>query len=181
MNPWHDVEIGKGAPEVINVIIEIPKDSMNKYEIDKKTGLLKLDRVLFSPVHYPGNYGLIPQTYWDDKDPLDVLVLGTTSIHPLTIVKVKPIGIMSMIDNLHADDKIIAVQEKDPRFEMYNDANDLPKHMIKEIKHFFKIYKQLQDALVKVIEVKGKDAALEAVKKGVELYKEYMEKNKTIK
>jgi inorganic pyrophosphatase len=170
MNPWHDVDRGKKIPKEFNSVVEIPKDSMNKYELDKETGLLKLDRVLYSPVHYPGNYGFIPRTYWEDKDPLDVLILGSTSVHPLTIIKTRPLGILKMIDNLSEDDKIIAVPVKDPRYASFKDIKDLPKHRLREIKHFFKIYKELQDVLVKVVEIKGRKEAEKAIQHGVELY-----------
>lgn len=172
MNPWHDISRGKRIPKEFNTIVEIPKDSMNKYELDKETGILRLDRVLFSPVHYPGNYGFIPQTLWEDKDPLDVLVLGTTTVHPLTLINSRPIGILKMIDNLSEDDKVIAVPVGDPRFEDYKDIKDLPHHMLKEIKHFFRIYKELQDVLVKIVRVEGRVKAEKAIMHSIELYDE---------
>ncbi|MBU0757142.1 MAG: inorganic diphosphatase [Nanoarchaeota archaeon] len=171
MNPWHDVKIGDKVPKEFNMIVEIPKDSMNKYELDKETGMLVLDRVLYSSVHYPGNYGFIPQTLWEDGDPMDVLVLGTTSVYPMTIVKVRPIGIMGMIDNLSRDDKIIAVPAEDPRFDDHKDVKDVPSHRLKEIEHFFRIYKELQNVLVKVVEMKGRKDAEAAIKRSVELYR----------
>ncbi|MBD3203589.1 inorganic pyrophosphatase [Candidatus Woesearchaeota archaeon] len=172
MNPWHDIERGKKIPKEFNSVIEIPKDSMNKYEIDKRSGLLRLDRVLYSPVHYPGNYGFIPRSFWDDEDPLDVLVLGTTAIHPRTVVKTRPIGILKMIDNLSEDDKIIAVPLRDPRMSDVKDIKDFPEHRLKEIKHFFRIYKELQDEIVKVVEFKGRREAEKAIKRSVKLYDE---------
>lgn len=150
MNPWHTVELGEAFPEIVNAIIEIPKFSKTKFELDKKSGLLKVDRVLYSSVHYPANYGFIPQTYCGDKDPLDILVLGQADVYPLSIMRVKPLGYMRMIDQGEPDDKIIAVHADDPEVMHLKSISDLPAHTLKEIKHFFEIYKNLEGKTVEV-------------------------------
>jgi inorganic pyrophosphatase len=150
MHPWHDVEIGEDAPSIVNAIIEIPKGSKAKYELDKKSGLIKMDRILFSSVHYPANYGFIPQSYCEDNDPLDILVLGQETAVPLCIMRAKPIGVMKMTDQGEADDKIIAVHDDDPEFSDVNSLDDLPPHRIKEIRRFFEDYKMLENKIVKV-------------------------------
>lgn len=149
-NPWHIVDIGGEAPDVVFSVIEVPKGSKNKYELDKKTGLLKLDRVLFSAVHYPANYGFIPQTYCEDQDPLDILVLGQEPVHPLCIIESKAIGVIRMIDHGLADDKIIAVNVNDPEYCNYDDIDELPSHKMKEIKRFFLDYKLLEGSEVTI-------------------------------
>ncbi|MEM4637700.1 MAG: inorganic diphosphatase [Candidatus Woesearchaeota archaeon] len=171
MNPWHDVHYGEDAPEEVNAIIEVPKNSTLKYELDKKTGLIKLDRVLYSAVHYPGDYGFIPRTYWSDNDPLDILILSNYPVYPLTIVKARPIGVIHVIDNDEQDDKIIAVHAGDPRFSKYMDISDVPEHLVAEIKHFFETYKQLQNKKVKVLDMKNSVIARKLVLKGIENYK----------
>jgi len=171
MNPWHDVEINEKSPEIVNAIIEIPKDSKIKYELDKKTGLLKMDRFLYSAVHYPGDYGFIPRTLWDDNDPLDIMILTGIPIYPMTLVKVRVIGVLRMIDNKEKDDKIIAVYNDDPRFQEIQDIENVPAHTIAELKHFFETYKQLQGKECKVLEVLDKRYALEDIKKAEEMYK----------
>ena len=150
MHPWHDVEIGEQAPSIVNAIIEIPKGSKAKYELDKKSGLIKMDRILFSSVHYPANYGFIPQSYCEDNDPLDVLVLGQEAAVPLCIMRAKPIGVMKMLDQGEADDKVIAVHSDDPELSDINSLDDLPPHRIKEIRRFFEDYKSLENKVVKV-------------------------------
>lgn len=172
VNPWHDISIGKGFPEVVNAIVEIPKDSQIKYELDKETGLLKLDRFLYSAVHYPGDYGFIPQTYWEDNDPLDIIILTSRPVASLTITKARIIGVLRMQDNGEKDDKIIAVYDNDPRFKEYNDVGDVPKHTIQELKHFFETYKQLQGKECKILEILGKKYALKDVELGRDFYKE---------
>lgn len=171
-HPWHNVEVGKNAPEKVNMIVEISKGSNIKYEIDKDTGLLMLDRVMYSAMYYPGDYGFIPKTLWDDGDPLDVIVFTYQGILPMTICEVKVIGIMHMIDDGESDAKIIAVHAADPRFAEKNDITDIPPHTIKEIKHFFATYKDLQDKKTEISKVEGKEAAYEAIKKSQELYNE---------
>jgi inorganic pyrophosphatase len=150
MHPWHDVEVGEKAPEVVNAIIEIPKGSKAKYELDKNSGLIKMDRILFSSVQYPANYGFIPQSYCDDKDPLDILVLGQETAVPLCIMRARPIGVMKMFDQGEADDKVIAVHADDPEFMHISSLDDLPPHRVKEIQRFFEDYKILEDKIVKV-------------------------------
>lgn len=172
VHPWHDIEIGDKAPEIINAIIEIPKDSRVKYELDKKTGLLKVDRFLYSAVHYPGDYGLVPRTLWDDNDPLDIMVLTGKPLYPMTLAKVRVIGVLRMIDSDEKDDKIIAVYNDDPRYSEYQDISDIPAHTKEEIKHFFETYKQLQGKKVKVLEILGKGDALKDVERAAKMYEE---------
>ena len=150
MHPWHDVELGDRIPELIPVVIEVPKGCKTKYELDKKSGLIKVDRILFSSVHYPANYGFIPQTYCEDHDPLDALVLGQESVVPLSIVLAKPIGLMKMIDQEETDDKVIAVHANDPEYAHYNSIQELPPHRMVEVKRFFEDYKVLENKTVKV-------------------------------
>ncbi|MBI4895062.1 MAG: inorganic diphosphatase [Candidatus Aenigmarchaeota archaeon] len=150
MNVWHDVELGEKAPEVINVIIEIPKGSQNKYELDKETGLIKLDRVLYSPVFYPTEYGLIPRTLSDDGDPLDALVLVSNPTVPGVLLEAVPIGMLNMIDSGEKDEKILCVAKGDPRFSHIKDLSDVSPHLLKEISHFFSVMKQLQNKKVEV-------------------------------
>lgn len=171
MHPWHDVEIGDQAPEIVNTIIEIPKGSKAKYELDKNSGLIKMDRILFSSVHYPANYGFIPQTYCDDKDPLDVLVLGQEAAIPLCIMRAKPIGVMKMVDQGEADDKIIAVHADDPEFAHINSLEELPPHRMKEIRRFFEDYKTLENKVVKVEKFFDRAEAFRIIDSARELYK----------
>lgn len=171
MNPWHLVEIGPNAPQIVQAIIEVPKGSKNKYELDKITGMIRVDRVLFSSVQYPANYGFIPQTYCDDKDPLDILVLGQEPVYPLSIMEALPIGVMKMIDQGEGDDKIIAVHKNDPEYNMYTDISELPPHRMQEIKRFFEDYKQLENKQVKVEDLLGKNEAYQVIAESIELYK----------
>lgn len=170
MNLWHDVPLGEKAPEQFNVIIEIPKGSKNKYEIDKETGLIKLDRANRTAQDYPFDYGFAPKTYWEDGDALDVIVLTTYPLSPGILVVVRPVAVMHMLDTGESDDKIIAVPVKDPRWDYLNDLEDINKHTLKEIKHFFETYKAIQGDEVTIGGFEGKTAAMEAVKKSVELY-----------
>jgi len=169
-HPWHDIEPCLESPGVINVVIEIPKDSKNKYEMDKKTGLLTLDRVLSSSVHYPTNYGFIPRSYQEDGDPLDVLVLAQYPIYPLASVRVKAIGLMHMKDEGESDTKIIAVPVKDMQYARYTDISQLPEHLLKEIKLFFQEYKALDDKKVVVEGFGGAAEAYGEMKKALQLY-----------
>ncbi len=172
MNLWHDVPLGKDAPNEINVIIEIPKGSANKYEVDKETGLIKLDRANYSSAPYPFDYGFAPQTLWDDGDPLDVVVLTTFPLHPGILVAVRPVAVIDMVDNGESDYKIIAVPVEDKRWDDVQDLKDVNKHSLKEFQHFFETYKALKGKPAPV-EIKGiydKAAALDAVKKSVSLY-----------
>lgn len=171
-HPWHEVKIGEEKPEKVNIIIEIPKDSQVKYELDKETGLLKLDRVLYSAVHYPGDYGFVPRTLWDDGDPLDIIVLTGRPLYPMTIAKVRIIGILRMIDDDEKDDKLIGVYDSDPRFKEWNDIEDIPKHTIEELKHFFETYKELQGKECKILNILNKDIAHEDLRKAEEMYNE---------
>jgi len=169
-NPWHDVSIGDGAPKIVNAIIEIPKDSHVKYELDKDTGLLALDRFLFSAVHYPGDYGFVPRTLWDDGDPLDILILTGRPVYPMTLVKARVIGILKMIDGKEKDDKVIAVYDADPRYAEMNDIKDIPRHFKAELKHFFERYKELEGKHVKVLEFMDKKQALKDIEYAQALY-----------
>lgn len=169
-NPWHSVEIGNNAPEVVNSIIEIPKGSKAKYELDKKSGLLKLDRVLFSSVHYPANYGFIPKTYCDDRDPLDILVICSIDVEPMCIIEAKVIGAMHMMDQNEVDDKIIAVAKNDMSVNYINDIKELPPHTVVELKRFFEDYKTLENKKVKVSHFINKAGAFKIVDESIKLY-----------
>ncbi len=170
LHPWHQVSPGDNVPERVNGIIEIPKGTRAKYELDKASGLLKLDRVLYSSVYYPANYGVIPQTYCDDKDPLDILVLSQIDIVPLCIVEAKVIGVMRMLDNNEADDKLIAVAAGDPAVNHVNDIGELPGHFLSELRNFFEDYKKLERKTVVVEDFLGKDVALKILVESFELY-----------
>jgi inorganic pyrophosphatase len=170
MNLWHD--LAPGTAESITTIVEINKGSKNKYEIDKKTGLIALDRVLHTSQDYPFDYGFIPQTLWDDGDPLDVVLLTTYPLFPGCLVKVRPVGIMWMIDGGEGDAKLIAVPEEDPRFDHVQDLKDVNPHTLKEMEHYFSTYKQLQKKIVEVKGFDGKDKAMEAFEHGIKLYAE---------
>lgn len=169
-HPWHDLEPGPNVEKFFFTVIEIPKGSKNKYELDKKSGLLKADRVLYSSVVYPANYGLIPRTYCGDNDPLDVLVLGQEPIQPLCIVRCKAIGMITMTDEQGQDDKIIAVHADDPAYADYNDISALPPHVIKELQRFFEDYKILEDKEVQVGDLVGRIDAINAIKTAIKLY-----------
>ncbi len=174
MNLWHDVPLGDSAPEKFNVIIEIPKGSNNKYEIDKETGLIKLDRANYSAAAFPYDYGFAPQTLWEDGDALDVIVLTTYPLQTGILVSVRPVAVIEMIDSGESDFKIIAVPTEDKRWEDVQDLADVNKHALKEFQHFMETYKALKGkpAPVEIKGVKGKADAIAAVKKSVELYKE---------
>lgn len=144
MNPWHDLSLGDKVPDLFPAVIEVPKGSKNKYELDKESGLIRVDRVLFSSIHYPANYGFIPRTYCDDNDPLDVLVLGQEPVVPLTIMLARPIGVMKMRDDGEADDKIIAVHANDPEYRHYKSISELPPHRVAELRNFFENYTVLE-------------------------------------
>ena len=171
MNIWHDIDPARIAPERFMVVIEIPKGSKTTYELDKQTGLLELDRILHTSTHYPANYGFIPRTYADDLDPLDVLVLCSETIYPMTLIQCYPIGVITMIDNGRNDEKIIAIPCKDPTYNSYTDISQLPQHLFDEMSHFFSVYKALENKETAVDEVKGPDAALAVIEKSIENYK----------
>ncbi|PJJ75728.1 inorganic pyrophosphatase [Thermoflavifilum aggregans] len=169
-HPWHDIAIGNQAPEIVTSIIEIPKGSRAKYELDKDSGLLKLDRVLYSSVYYPANYGFIAQSLGEDHDPLDILVLSQIDMQPLCVVRAKVIGVMQMIDNGEADDKIIAVAADDVSINHIDDIDQLPAHFINELRHFFEEYKALEHKTVVVEEFQNKDVAFDVIRKSIENY-----------
>ena len=173
MNPWHDIDLGPLAPQLVPAIVEIPMGSKVKYELDKASGLIKADRILSSSVHYPANYGFIPRTYWEDQDPLDVLVMGQGPLVPLTLLMVKPIGVMRMLDGGEGDDKLIAVHADDPLWGHYQSIHELCPHFLHEMKRFFEDYKILENKVVQVQKFEDQTAALETLKHGMNLYLEY--------
>jgi inorganic pyrophosphatase len=171
-HPWHCISPGDEVPGIVRSIIEIPKNSKGKYEMDKESGLLRLDRVLFSSVHYPANYGFIPQTYCDDHDPLDILVICSIDVAPMCIVEAKIIGAMEMVDGTERDDKLIAVANHDMSVNYINDISELPPHTLVELKRFFEDYKMLEHKNVIVEQFMNRDKALEIVIEGIRLYQE---------
>ncbi len=173
MNLWHDVPLGKDAPDEINVIIEIPCGSSNKYEIDKETGLIKLDRANYSSAPYPFDYGFAPQTLWDDDDALDVIVLTTFPLNTGILVAVRPVAVIDMVDGGESDYKVIGVPVEDKRWDDVKDLADINKHSLKEFQHFFETYKALKGkpAPVEIKGIYGKKEAQEAVVRSIELYK----------
>lgn len=173
-NPWHKVNVGASAPDIVNGIIEIPKNTRAKYELDKESGLLMMDRVLYSSMYYPANYGFIPKTYCDDKDPLDILVLSQITIVPMCIVSAKVIGVMRMIDNGELDDKIIAVAEHDMSVSHIDDISELPAHFFKELKNFFEDYKKLENKTVIIEEFQDANTAKAIVEQSMKDYDEYV-------
>ena len=172
MNLWHDVPLGDNAPDKFNAIVEIPKGSYNKYEIDKETGLIALDRANYSSAPYPFDYGFAPQTLWDDDDALDVIILTTFPLNPGILVRVRPVAVMEMIDSGESDYKIIAVPVDDKRWDDIQDLKDLNKHSLKEFQHFFETYKNLKekDNVVEIKGYKGVEEAKQAVEKSIDLY-----------
>lgn len=178
MNIWHDFPANAITPEDFSAVIEIPKGSNCKYELDKETGLLRLDRVLYTSTHYPANYGFIPHTYADDGDPLDVLVLCDVSIQPLTLVRVYPIGVMRMIDGGALDDKIIAIPFSDPTYNHITSVDELPHHVFDEIMHFFTVYKQLEHKQTAVKELFSGRKACEIICECIENYEKSFGKKK---
>ncbi len=172
MNIWHDISPERIKKDDFIAVIEIPKGSKNKYELDKETGIMSLDRVLYTSTHYPANYGFIPRTFADDDDPLDVLVLCSEPIHPLTLVRCYPIGVISMADNGRADDKIIAIPFSDPTYNGYRSIFSLPKHIYDEMKHFFQVYKTLEHRDMSVDEVRDYTDALKITQEAIDRYEE---------
>ena len=171
-HPWHDVPIGDAVPEEFTVLIEIPKGSKVKYELDKETGLLKVDRILYSSVIYPANYGFIPRTLGDDEDPLDVLVLMQEPVQPLSLLNVRPIGMMHMVDEGEDDEKIICVHLDDPEYRAYKHHRELPEHRLAELRRFFLDYKVLEGKEVNVGDFSDPDEAKDAVRHAMRLYAE---------
>lgn len=169
-NIWHDISPKRISPEDFVAVIEIEKGSKNKYELDKETGHIILDRILHTSTHYPANYGLIPRTYADDGDPLDVLVLCSENIIPMSLVRVYPIGVISMLDGGKMDEKIIAIPFSDPTYNSYKDISELPKHIFDEMGHFFSVYKNLENKDTVVNDVKGADAAKEIIRQCCDNY-----------
>ena len=172
MHPWHDTYIDDAILQTaFPVVIEIPKGSKNKYELDKETGLLRLDRVLHSAVYYPADYGFIPRTYCDDGDPLDALVLSQEAVYPLTIVEARAIGVMRMRDEKGVDDKIVAVSVRDPAFADYRDQAELPPHVLREVRRFFEDYKALEQKQVIVEDLLGPDNAVRIIREALDGYR----------
>lgn len=172
MNVWHDMDPSRINIEDFIAVIEISKNSKNKYELDKQSGLLILDRILFTSTHYPANYGFIPRTYSEDNDPLDVLVLCTEEIKPMAIVRCYPIGMIKMEDEGFSDEKIIAVPFKEPNYNTYTDIEQLPAHTMEEICHFFTVYKELEGKKTANIRIATKAEALQTIKSSIEAYKQ---------
>lgn len=172
-HPWHGITHGKEAPSVVNCVIEIPKGSKGKYELNKESGLLELNRVLFSSMHYPANYGFIPRTYCDDHDPLDILVICSIDVYPMCIVEAKVIGAMEMVDGSEKDDKIIAVANYDMSVNHINDLSQLPPHTLVELKRFFEDYKALEHKNVSVEQFLDKDTAYTIINDSIERYAKF--------
>ncbi|MBQ4105683.1 MAG: inorganic diphosphatase [Clostridia bacterium] len=171
-NIWHDITAKRIKPDDFICVIEISKGSKTKYELDKETGCIMLDRILYTSTQYPANYGFIPKTYGEDEDPLDVLLLCTEPLAPMTLVRAYPIGVISMVDNDRSDDKIIAVPFGDPSYNQYTDMSELPSHIFDEMKHFFQVYKSLENKNTAVNDVRGRETALEIIRKARADYKE---------
>ena len=171
-NIWHDISEKRITPEDFICVIEISKGSKKKYELDKETGLIILDRILYTSTHYPANYGFIPRTYGDDGDPLDVLLLCAEPLEPMSLVRAYPIGYISMIDNGRNDEKIIAIPFNDPNYNEYTHINELPPHIFEEMKHFFTVYKNLENKETAVNEVEGREEAVEVIAAAIENYKQ---------
>jgi inorganic pyrophosphatase len=182
VHPWHDIYVDDQlADNAFPVVIEVPKGSKNKYELDKETGFLKLDRVLYSAVHYPANYGFIPRTFCDDGDPLDVLVLGQEPVYPLTIVEARAVGVMRMRDDKGLDDKILAINVRDPAVSEYRELTQLPPHPTREIQRFFQDYKILENKTVEVEHFLGPVEALAIIREAFELYRRLRRGELTVK
>lgn len=169
-NIWHDINPKRITPEDFVAVVEISKGSKKKYELDKETGYLRLDRVLYTSTHYPANYGFISRTYGEDKDPLDVLILSSEDIEPMTLVQCFPIGVIRMIDNGANDEKIIAIPFSDPTYNMYRDISELPSHIFDEMTHFFTVYKQLENKETAVNEVSGREEAIKVITEAIDRY-----------
>jgi inorganic pyrophosphatase len=177
MNIWHDINPDRIKADDFVMIVEIPKGSKCKYELDKETGIMKLDRILYTSTHYPANYGFIPRTYADDGDPLDVLLLCSETLQCMTLVQCYPIGVITMMDNGKNDEKIIAIPFEDPTYNMYKSIFEIPFHIYEEMQHFFKVYKELEGKDTAINETLGPSAAIKIIKKAIEHYKECFENN----
>ena len=171
-NIWHDISPKRIKAEDFICVIEISKGSKKKYELDKETGFIMLDRILYTSTHYPANYGFIPRTYGDDNDPLDVLLLCSEPLEPLTLVRAYPIGVISMIDNGRNDEKIIAIPFNDPTYNQYTNIDQLPSHLFDEMRHFFSVYKNLENKTTAVNEVSNRDEAIKIIKAAIDSYVE---------
>ncbi len=169
-NIWHDISPARIKPDDFICVIEITKGSKKKYELDKETGLIMLDRILYTSTHYPANYGFIPRTYGDDGDPLDVLLLCAERLEPMALVRAYPIGVITMIDSGHKDEKIIAIPFNDPNNNMYTDIDQLPRHIFDEMRHFFTVYKNLENKETAVDEVAARDVAIQVVEEAIDRY-----------
>ena len=169
-NIWHDMNPDRIKPDSFVSVIEITKGSKKKYELDKECGLLRLDRILYTSTHYPANYGFIPRTYGDDGDPLDVLLLCAESLEPMSLVRAYPIGVISMIDNGRSDEKIIAIPFNDPNYNNYKDIDQLPTHIFDEMRHFFSVYKNLENKDTAVNEVSGREVSIEIIRDAINNY-----------
>lgn len=176
MNIWHDIDQSRITQDKFWAVIEIPKGSKSKYELDKETGFLKLDRVLYTSTHYPANYGFIPLTYAEDNDPLDVLVLCSETIYPLALVECCPIGVITMTDDGESDEKIIAIPVNDPSYNQYKNISDLPAHIFNEMAHFFTVYKTLENKETAVDKVEEKEVACKIIQKAIDRYNECFRK-----
>ena len=172
-NIWHDIDPKRITPEDFICVVEISKGSKKKYELDKETGFIILDRILYTSTHYPANYGFIPRTYGDDNDPLDVLLICSEVLEPLTIARAYPIGVISMIDNGRSDEKIIAIPFKDPNYNTYTNIDQLPVHLFDEMRHFFGVYKNLENKTTAVKEVGDRNDAIKIISHAIENYKNH--------
>ncbi|MEA1904272.1 MAG: inorganic diphosphatase [Candidatus Hadarchaeota archaeon] len=172
VNLWKEIPLDPKAPDLVDAVVEIPKLSRNKYEYDKEQGVFRLDRVLHSPLHYPVDYGFIPQTLEKDGDPVDLMIFGDEPSNQGSVLKVRPVGLLRMLDEGRPDDKVLAVQLGNPRFGEMHDLKDLPSHLLKELEHFFSVYKELEGKETKVLEWKGATVAHEAIECAIKLYKE---------
>ncbi len=170
-HPWHDIPTGQNVPESLTAVVEIPANGRNKYELDKELGVFRLDRVLYSAVHYPGDYGFLPRTLGDDGDPLDVLVLMTVPVFPGCLVECRPVGLFHLVDHGQADEKVLAVPLGDPYSEGQNDLDDIPAHYLREVEHFFRVYKDLEGKHTETRGFEGAAAARAAVLAGIENYR----------
>lgn len=173
MNIWHDTNPNKISPKEFMAVVEIPSGSKKKYELDKETGVLRLDRILYTSTHYPANYGFIPRTYADDGDPLDVLILCTESLDPMIMVNCYPIGVVRMLDSGKMDDKIIAIPLEDPTWNYYKDISTLPPHILNEIVHFFEVYKNLEKLDTAASEILGCEGAMQIIKEAMNVYEKH--------